>query len=55
MRTVHLRLSFERPPGERNVWPVRVHHCVFQGDFSQVNVTWGASRVDVAPMKTAPP
>ena len=25
----------------RNVWPVRVHHCVFQGDFSQVNVTWG--------------
>src|SRR3954468_2372039 len=41
VRTVHLRLSFERPPGERNVWPVRVHHCVFQGDFSQVNVTWG--------------
>src|SRR3954470_21025607 len=26
VRTVHLRLSFERPPGERNVWPVRVHH-----------------------------
>ena len=41
VRTVHLRLSFERPPAERNVWPVRVHHCVFQGDFSQVNVTWG--------------
>jgi len=41
VRTVHLRLSFERPPGKRNVWPVRVHHCVFQGDFSQVNVTWG--------------
>src|SRR4051812_39212861 len=41
VRTVHLRLAFERPAGERNVWPVRVHHCVFQGDFSQVNVTWG--------------
>jgi ABC-type Fe3+/spermidine/putrescine transport system ATPase subunit len=41
VRTVYLRLSFERPAGLRNVWPVRVHHCVFQGDFSQVNVTWG--------------
>ena len=41
VRTVYLRLSFERPSGLRNVWPVRVHHCVFQGDFSQVNVTWG--------------
>src|SRR5215213_5449326 len=41
VRTVYLRLSFERPSGSRNVWPVRVHHCVFQGDFSQVNVTWG--------------
>src|SRR5215210_3591530 len=41
VRTVYLRLSFERPSGSRNVWPARVHHCVFQGDFSQVNVTWG--------------
>jgi iron(III) transport system ATP-binding protein len=41
VRTVHLRLTFERPAGEHNVWPVKVHHCVFQGDFSQVNVTWG--------------
>jgi iron(III) transport system ATP-binding protein len=41
VRTVYLRVSFERPSGLRNVWPVRVHHCVFQGDFSQVNVTWG--------------
>ena len=41
VRTVHLRLSFERPQAAHNVWPVKVHHCVFQGDFSQVNVTWG--------------
>jgi ABC-type Fe3+/spermidine/putrescine transport system ATPase subunit len=41
VRTVHLRLSFERPSGACNVWPATVHHCVFQGDFSQVNVTWG--------------
>jgi ABC-type Fe3+/spermidine/putrescine transport system ATPase subunit len=41
VRTVYLRLSFERPAAAWNVWPVRVHHCVFQGDFSQVNVTWG--------------
>jgi ABC-type Fe3+/spermidine/putrescine transport system ATPase subunit len=41
VRTVYLRLSFEPPAAVRNVWPVKVHHCVFQGDFSQVNVTWG--------------
>ncbi|HEX8165292.1 MAG TPA: ABC transporter ATP-binding protein [Beijerinckiaceae bacterium] len=41
VRTVYLRLGFERPSAAMNVWPVRVHHCVFQGDFSQVNVTWG--------------
>src|SRR3954471_3805640 len=41
VRTVHLQLSAQKPAETRNVWPVRVHHCVFQGDFSQVNVTWG--------------
>jgi iron(III) transport system ATP-binding protein len=25
----------------RNVWPVRVRRCVFQGDFTQAHVTWG--------------
>ena len=35
VRTVHLRLSVARPPGTRNVWPVKVRHCVFQGDFSK--------------------
>jgi len=41
IRTVHLSFSTERPPGEINVWPVRVHRCVFQGDFTQIHVAWG--------------
>jgi ABC-type Fe3+/spermidine/putrescine transport system ATPase subunit len=41
VRTVHLRLSLDRPRAARNVWPARVRHCVFQGDFSQVHVSWG--------------
>jgi len=41
VRTVHLRLSFEAPAGTRNIWPVRVHRSVFQGDLTQVHVTWG--------------
>jgi iron(III) transport system ATP-binding protein len=23
------------------VWPVRVRRCVFEGDFTQIHVTWG--------------
>jgi iron(III) transport system ATP-binding protein len=41
VRTVHLRLSATRPSEARNVWPVRVRACVFQGDFTQAHVTWG--------------
>jgi len=41
VRTVHLRLSATRPGEARNVWPVRVRACVFQGDFTQTHVTWG--------------
>ncbi|MFI4980095.1 MAG: ABC transporter ATP-binding protein [Nevskiales bacterium] len=41
VRTVHLRLSFDAPAGTRNIWPVRVHRSVFQGDLTQVHVTWG--------------
>src|SRR4029077_9267799 len=41
VRTVHLRLSTTRPGEARNVWPVRVRACVFQGDFTQTHVTWG--------------
>jgi ABC-type Fe3+/spermidine/putrescine transport system ATPase subunit len=56
IRTVHLQFSAERPQGqgpggqvpggeipggEINMWPVRVHRCVFQGDFTQIHVAWG--------------
>jgi iron(III) transport system ATP-binding protein len=41
VRTVHLRLTAERPAAARNVWPVRVERSVFQGDFTQVHVAWG--------------
>ena len=41
IRTVHLEFSATRPEGAVNVWPVRVHRCVFQGDFTQIHVAWG--------------
>ncbi len=41
IRTVHLHFSASRPEGPVNVWPVRVHRCVFQGDFTQIHVAWG--------------
>jgi ABC-type Fe3+/spermidine/putrescine transport system ATPase subunit len=41
IRTVHLGLSVERPQATRNVWKVAVARSVFQGDFTQINVTWG--------------
>ena len=44
VRRVHLRLSFAPPldtAGTRNVWPVQVRRCVFEGDFTQIYVTWG--------------
>jgi iron(III) transport system ATP-binding protein len=41
VRTVHLRLSPIRLTEGRNVWPVRVRRCVFQGDFTQAHVIWG--------------
>jgi iron(III) transport system ATP-binding protein len=44
VRRVHLRLSFAPPrdsAGTRNVWPVRIRRCVFEGDFTQIHVTWG--------------
>jgi ABC-type sugar transport system ATPase subunit len=45
VRTVHLRISQERPVGERNVWPVKIEKTVFQGDFSQVHLSWGDQRL----------
>ena len=41
IRTVHLQFSAERPEAAVNAWPVTVRRCVFQGDFTQIYVTWG--------------
>jgi iron(III) transport system ATP-binding protein len=40
VRTVHVRLSRERPAGPVNVWPATVRRRVFQGDFTQYHVEW---------------
>ena len=45
VRTVHLQISLQQPTTGKNVWPVRVEKTVFQGDFSQVHVIWGAQRL----------
>src|SRR4051812_21349297 len=45
VRTVHLRISKEPPGAVQNVWHVRVEQTVFQGDFTQVHVDWGAQRL----------
>jgi iron(III) transport system ATP-binding protein len=54
VRTVHLRLSPARPAATRNVWPVRVRRCVFQGDFTQAHVTWGDRELIVRSAAMAP-
>jgi ABC-type Fe3+/spermidine/putrescine transport system ATPase subunit len=41
VRTVHLSLSRERPPGEINAWPVTAVRSVFLGDITQVHVRLG--------------
>lgn len=45
VRTVHLKVFTERPAGDINVWPARVEHTVFQGDFTQVHLAWGGQRL----------
>ena len=45
VRTVHLKISHARPAGEINVWPARIEHTVFQGDFTQVHLGWGGQRL----------
>jgi len=45
VRTVHLQMSLERPVEIRNVWSARVEKTVFQGDFSQVHISWGGQRL----------
>ena len=47
VRTVHLHLTPERPPGERNVWPVTVGRTVFLGDLTQAHVAWGGRELVV--------
>ncbi len=47
LRTVHLKLSRERPQGDVNVWPVRIRRLVFQGDFTQAIVELGRQPVVV--------
>ena len=45
VRTVHLRISHERPAGSINVWPARIEQTVFQGDFTQVHIGWGGQHL----------
>ena len=54
VRTVHLRLTLAPPAAARNAWPVRVRRCVFQGDFTQVHVTWGDRELVVRSAAMAP-
>jgi len=54
VRTVHLRLSPTRPAEARNVWPVRVRVCVFQGDLTQAHVAWGGRELIVRGAAMAP-
>ena len=41
VRTVHLQLTEQQLAATRNVWKVAVARTVFQGDFTQTNVSWG--------------
>jgi ABC-type Fe3+/spermidine/putrescine transport system ATPase subunit len=45
VRTVHFQIGRERPSAALNVWPVKVEKTVFQGDFSQVHIDWGGTRL----------
>jgi ABC-type Fe3+/spermidine/putrescine transport system ATPase subunit len=54
VRTVHLKLSMQRPAEPRNGWPVKVERSVFQGDFTQTNVRWGDQLVVIRAAAMAP-
>jgi iron(III) transport system ATP-binding protein len=45
VRTVHLKISFDRPAGSVNVWPAKIEQTVFQGDFTQVHLAWGGQHL----------
>ena len=54
VRTVHVRLSRERPAGALNVWPATVRRRVFQGDFTQYHVDWGGRSLVIREVATDP-
>jgi len=54
VRTVHLKLSPEKPAATRNVWLARVERMVFQGDFTRVHVAWGEHRLVIRSAATLP-
>ena len=41
LRTVHLKLTADRPAAAVNAWPVIVIRSVFLGDMTQIHVRWG--------------
>jgi ABC-type Fe3+/spermidine/putrescine transport system ATPase subunit len=45
VRTVHLKISLDRPDATVNVWPARIEKTVFQGDFTQVHLAWGGQHL----------
>ena len=47
VRTVHLRVTPERPDGTRNIWPVTVRRAIFLGDMTQLHVIWAGREVVV--------
>ena len=47
VRTVHLRLTPQRPDGAVNVWPVQVRRAVFLGDLTQIHVDWAGRELVV--------
>jgi len=54
LRTVHLRLTAERPARAENVWPIVVKHSVFLGDMTQVHVAWCGRELVVRQTEAAP-
>jgi iron(III) transport system ATP-binding protein len=54
VRTVHVRLSRERPAGAVNVWPAAVRRRVFQGDFTQYHVDWSGRSLVIREVATDP-
>jgi iron(III) transport system ATP-binding protein len=54
LRTVHLRLSADRPGKSENVWPVRVKRSVFLGDLTQVHVEWAGRELVIRQTTAAP-